>query len=58
MEKYGAFYKNVHYWLRKTYGNANHCEMCHTATTKKFSWALKKGYFQKMKLYYLLKYIK
>jgi hypothetical protein len=36
-------YSSLHIWLRKNYGNADHCEHCNMKK-KKYDWALKHGF--------------
>jgi len=38
-------YRKVHYWLRRTYGNASRCEFSDTCKgiSSKYDWALKSG---------------
>ena len=35
-------YTNVHVWVKKKYGKANKCEICHKEGLN-YNWALKKG---------------
>lgn len=39
---YKNSYTDIHEWLGKTYGKANHCEFCETKTAKRYEYALKK----------------
>lgn len=36
-------YINIHLWLKRKYGKANHCSFC-SKPAKRFDWALKKGF--------------
>lgn len=38
-------YRKIHYWLRRTYGNASKCEFTETCKgiSNKYDWALKDG---------------
>lgn len=35
--------RNIHGWLKKTYGKASCCERCNTKIVRRYQWALKKG---------------
>jgi hypothetical protein len=35
-------YKNVHIWLKRKYGSADHCEFCNKDSNR-YEWALKDG---------------
>lgn len=37
------FYNQVHNWIRKNYGSANHCEFCGEGS-KRYQWALLRGF--------------
>lgn len=40
---YKNSYDEIHEWLIKTYGKANHCEFCQTEKAKRYEHCLKKG---------------
>lgn len=40
-------YPNLHKWVRKTFGKANHCERCQTLTAKRYVWANKTGQYKR-----------
>jgi len=36
-------YSGVHMWMKRTFGLANTCEICHTRTSPKYEWANRSG---------------
>lgn len=43
-------YQMIHYWVIKQMGKAKTCELCGTLKSKRFHWALKRGFIYERKI--------
>jgi hypothetical protein len=45
--KQSSKYRELHTWIVKNYGKANHCVFCDTTTAKRYDWANISGEYKK-----------